>query len=307
VLEGPQSPPALPERPLFLEAEKTAVPREAGNPAAAPDAVVFDLGGVPLELVRIEPGQFAMGSDEAYPNERPAHAQTIETAFLMGRFEITNAQYACFDPAHDSGLETGEAYQFGDDERGFPLNRSEQPVVRVSWEQALAYCEWLSETTGRRFSLPTEAQWEYACRAGTETALWYGGLGHDFSAAANLSDATHHTLYYPHSPNALPPWRPADTRFDDGWRVSARAGAFKPNPWGLFDMHGNVAEWTRSDYAPYPGGTVPGETVSGRKVVRGGSWMDRPRRARSAFRLHYDASQAVHDVGFRVVCEIENP
>jgi len=93
-------------------------------------------------------------------------------------------------------------------------------------------------------------------------------------------------------PAALPPWRPADTRFDDGWRVSAPVGSFAPNPWGLHDMHGNVAEWTRSPY----GGSA------GRRVVRGGSWLDRPRRARSSFRLHYDASQAVHDVGFRVVC-----
>ncbi|HPV38735.1 MAG TPA: formylglycine-generating enzyme family protein, partial [Candidatus Hydrogenedentes bacterium] len=147
---------------------------------------------------------------------------------------------------------------------------------------------------------PTEAQWEYACRAGSTSPLWYGGLDGDFSRAANLSDATHYTVYYPHSPRALPPWRPADTRFDDGWRVSAPVGTFDPNPWGLHDMHGNVAEWTLSDYLPCPG--APGQP-SARKVVRGGSWMDRPRRARSAFRLHYEPSQSVHDVGFRVVCE----
>ena len=300
VLQGPETPPAFPNPPLFSQAAVPPATGAAPSPVASPVESLEISGGVTLELVRIEPGPFTLGSDDGYPNERPAHPHTIEHPFLMGRFEITNRQYACFDPAHDSGLETGEAYQFGDDERGFPLNRAEQPVVRVSWDRALAFCAWLSAATGRRFSLPTEAQWEYACRAGSTTPLWYGGLDGDFSRAANLSDATHYTVYYPHSPRALPPWRPADTRFDDGWRVSAPVGTFDPNPWGLHDMHGNVAEWTLSDYLPCPGASGQ---PSARKVVRGGSWMDRPRRARSAFRLHYEPSQSVHDVGFRVVCE----
>ncbi|MFP4502693.1 MAG: SUMF1/EgtB/PvdO family nonheme iron enzyme [Candidatus Hydrogenedentota bacterium] len=297
-------PPPMPESPPKPTGQ---TPHTAPKPAGNRQTVAVTLAdGVTMTLVRVEPGTFVMGSDEGYPNERPAHMQTIEQPFFIGRTEVTNRQYACFDPAHDSGLETGEAYQFGDDERGFPLDRPTQPVVRVSWDDARAFCGWLSEKTGDRFALPTEAQWEYACRAGSASPLWYGTLDDDFSSAANLSDATHHTVYYPHVPTAIPPWRPADTRFDDGWRVAARAGAFDPNPWGLFDMHGNVSEWTRSRYAPYPGaadqrGTY---TASGRrKVVRGGSWRDRPKRARSAFRLHYHASQAVHDVGFRIVCE----
>lgn len=249
--------------------------------------------GVFLELVRIAPGEFLMGSDHGYPNEAPARSERIAEPFMMGIMEVTNAQYRCFEPTHDSGLVTGEGYQFGDDERGFTLNRPEQPVVRVSWEQAAAFCEWLSEKTGRRFSLPTEAQWEYACRAGTTTPLWYGTVDTDFSQTANFSDATHHTVYYPHVPAIHPPWRPAEIRFDDTWRVSAPPGTFAPNPWGLHDMHGNVAEWTRSGY------DAPGN----RKVVRGGSWMDCPKRGRSALRLHYEASQTVIDVGFRVVAE----
>ncbi|MFA6244834.1 MAG: SUMF1/EgtB/PvdO family nonheme iron enzyme, partial [Candidatus Hydrogenedentales bacterium] len=263
--------------------------------------------GVSIELLRIEPGQFIMGSDYGYPNERPAHLETVEKAFLIGKVEVTNRQYRCFDPLHDSGLETGEVYQFGDDERGFTRNRPEQPVVQVSWDSAMAFCEWLSAKTGSTFTLPTEAQWEFACRAGTTTPLWYGTLDDDFSRFANVSDATHHSVYYPHEPNALPPWRPADTRFDDHWRVSAPVGSFAPNPWGLHDTHGNVAEWTRSVYVPYA--RTPAENQSAdspsRKVVRGGSWLDYPKRARSAFRLHFERSQAIHDVGFRVVCEIK--
>jgi len=260
--------------------------------------------GITLELVRIPAGSFVMGNDHGYTNERPAHSVAIDEAFWMGRFEITNRQYACFDPDHDSGLETGEAYQFGDYERGHPLRRPEQPVVRVSWHQAIAFCNWLSSRTGLRFTLPTETQWEYACRSGGSSPLWYGTLDDDFSHSANLSDATHYTVDYPHVPSAVPPWRPADTRFDDGWRVSAPVGTFQPNPWGLFDMHGNVAEWTRSTYRPYSlASGHDRNNHTDRKTVRGGSWLDRPRRARSAFRTHYEPSQAVHDVGFRVMCE----
>ena len=108
-------------------------------------------------------------------------------------------------------------------------------------------------------------------------------------SAANLSDATHHSVDYPHVPTAVPAWRPADTRFDDKYRVSAPVGSFRANPWGLHDMHGNVAEWTLSPHSP------------GRAVVRGGSWYDRPKRCRSSFRLSYPPDQSVYDVGFRVV------
>jgi formylglycine-generating enzyme required for sulfatase activity len=181
-------------------------------------------------------------------------------------------------------------------------------VVCVSWNQAMAFCDWLSNRTGMRFTLPTEARWEYGCRSGGTGPCWYGTLNDDFSCSANLSDATHHRVDYPHSPAAIPPWRPADTRFDDGWRVSAPVGTFQPNPWGLFDMHGNVAEWTRSTYRLYPLIAGDGQDdLIGRKTVRGGSWLDRPRRARSAFRMHYEQSQAIHDVGFRVVCEDSTP
>jgi len=260
--------------------------------------------GVALRMVYVPPGEFVMGSLSGYPNECPAHVVTITNGVWMGRCEISNREYGCFDPRHDSGLETGEQYAFGDYERGHLLNRPDQPVVRVSWEEAMAFCDWLSGKTGLRFSLPTEAQWEFACRAGTTSSLWYGTLDDDFSRAANLSDATHHTVDYPHVPSALPPWRPADRRFDDRWRVSAPVGSFASNAWGLHDMHGNVSEWTRSAYRPYPYLDGDGRHArgAGRRIVRGGSWLDRPRRARSSFRLHYEGSQAVHDVGFRVVC-----
>lgn len=305
VLSPPVGPPGLPlQTPGVVPAGRLS-PKLASPPESMSIALT---DGVTLELVRVPSGSFVMGTERGYTNERPAHPVAIDNAFWMGRFEITNRQYACFDPEHDSGLETGEQYQFGDYERGHHLRRPEQPVVRVSWDQAMAFCDWLSHKTGMRFTLPTETQWEYACRSGSTSPLWYGTLDDDFGHSANLSDATGYTVDYPHVPAALPPWRPADTRFDDGWRVSAPVGTFQPNAWGLFDMHGNVAEWTRSTYRPYP--VTAGDDQDdrpGRKTVRGGSWLDRPRRARSAFRAHYERSQAVHDVGFRVMCAEATP
>ncbi len=220
----------------------------------------------------------------------------------------------CSIPRIDSRLEHGDFLHFSPGERGWSLSHPKQPVVRVSWNEAMAFCRWLSLKTGRCFTLPTEAQWEYACRAGTATPLGYGTLDSDFSRCANVSDASHQAIDpfgYPGRVETIPPWRPADTRYDDCNRVSAMVGSYRSNPWGLFDMHGNVAEWTRSEYRPYPyrdddgrNEIVPGGKDNGKRVARGGSWYDPPNRCRSAFRQPYLACQPVYDVGFRLICEL---
>jgi formylglycine-generating enzyme required for sulfatase activity len=266
--------------------------------------------GITLELARIPAGQFIMGQFDAPADEQPPCKVSIDRSYWMGRMEITNEQFVLFDSEHQSGLEYADYIQFSPGERGWTLSRAKQPVVRVSWRQAMAFCRWLSEKTGRRFDLPSEAQWEYACRAGTVTPLWYGATDSDFSRVANLSDATHQAIDpfgWNGRPEVIPPWRPADTRFNDHARVSAPVGTYAPNAWGLHDMHGNVAEWTRSAYRPYPYNEGDGRNNAepqGQKVVRGGSWYDRPERCRSAFRQTYRAEQGVYDVGFRVICEI---
>jgi len=227
---------------------------------------------------------------------------TLELAYLdnnlwMDKFEVTNEQFALFDPAHDSGLEYGDYIQFSPGERGWSLARPRQPVVRVSWRAATDFCRWLSAKTSRRFRLPTEAEWENACRAGTTTPFWYGTLDTDFSRYANLSDRTHQAIDpfgWAGRPEVIPPWRPADTRFDDHARVSTTVGSYAANPWGFYDMHGNVAEWTSSACGP------------DRMVVRGGSWYDPPARCQSDSRQSYRPEQGVYDVGFRVVCEIDS-
>ncbi|HPA18366.1 MAG TPA: SUMF1/EgtB/PvdO family nonheme iron enzyme [Verrucomicrobiae bacterium] len=278
-------------------------------PARLPCVSVPLADGISVELVQIPAGDFVMGQEDGYADERPTCRVTIRSPFWMGRYEVTNEQFALFDPAHDSRLEHGDFLQFGPGERGWSLSGANQPVVRASWNEAMAFCRWLSRKTGRRFTLPSEAQWEYACRATTSTPLWYGATDVDFSAFANVSDARHQAIDDFGEPGrqlVIPPWRPADARYDDGSRVSAPVGSYRPNPWGLFDMHGNVAEWTCSDYHPYPHEDGMGSKPRGsdcKKVVRGGSWYDRPDRCRSAFRQAYPASQPVYDVGFRVICE----
>ena len=266
-----------------------------------------DLGqGVRLDLVRIPAGQFVMG------DQQPATVVKIAEPFWIGRCEVTNAHFARFDPAHDSHFEPMHGYQFGI--HGYPANGPQQPVVRVSWNRAMDFCRWLSAKTGRRVTLPTEAQWEYACRAGTATPFYYGDLDADFSKFANLGDArlrefaleTYIQVHLISNPNKYDDWVPKDERFDDGAFLSADVGRYQPNAWGLYDVHGNVWEWTRSIERPYPYRDDDGRNdpdAAGRRVVRGGSWYDRPKRCTSAFRLGYAPYQNVFNVGFRVVVQ----
>jgi len=144
--------------------------------------------GVKLELVRVPAGEFVMGNtdDQSGMDEEPCTVVEIGHSFWIGKFEVSNEQYHCYDPSHDSRVESKHAYQFG--VHGFPLNGPQQPVVRVSWQEALAFCNWLSRKTGHAFSLPTEAQWEYACRAGSDQAFSFGDLKADFSAYGNMAD-----------------------------------------------------------------------------------------------------------------------
>ena len=269
--------------------------------------------GVILELMRVPAGEFLMGSRAGAADEQPVSPVRIERAFWMARCEINNAQFACFNPSHDSRVEDKNTYQFGI--HGYPANDATQPVVRVSWQEAMAFCRWLNAHTGLRFTLPTEAQWEWACRAGASTPFSFGERDTDFSGHANFADAKlrefasdPYTVDKP-LPDATPydDRIPKDARFNDGALIAVASGRYAPNAWGLHDLHGNVAEWTRSSYAAYPW-AVDGRDVEsgvGRKVVRGGSWRDVPARGTASFRLSYEPWQHVYNVGFRVVCEGE--
>ena len=200
--------------------------------ATAPFVRTLDLGGgVTIELVRIPAGRFVMGSGDGEQDESPQSVVTITKPYWMARHEVTNRQYARFDPAHDSRFEHRSSWIFSEDYLGWPLNGPQQPVVRVSCEEATAFCEWLSRRTGLQVALPTEGEWEYACRAGSQTEWWYGDRETDFGKFANMADQTMRELAYE-------AWRPRppdivarDDRFNDGQLVTANVGSYAAHPW----------------------------------------------------------------------------
>ena len=278
--------------------------------AAGTTVRAIELGdGLRMELVLVPAGQFVMGDPRGLADERPLARVSIDKPFWMGRFEVTNEQYALFAPSHDSRHEHGTASFNSLRATGPLLNQPKQPVVRISWKDAMAFCDWLSERSRLTVTLPTEAQWEYACRAGTTTPFSYGDLDTDFSSWANMADATINTWATYNEKRRSADQVPRDTRFDDHALVTAEVGSYGANAWGLHDMHGNVWEWTRSAYELYCYHHGDDQNSLARwnsRVVRGGSWYDRPKRCRSSFRLDYPAWQKVYNVGFRVVCQVNN-
>ncbi len=292
---------------------RTAPVRLAGWPFDAEPADTrksIDLGeGVSMDLTLIPSGAFVMGDAAGAPDEGPPASVTIGEPFWMGACEVTNAQFARFDPAHDSRYID---QQWKDHTTpGYPANLPEQPVIRISWEQAMAFCAWLSGKTGLSVTLPTEAQWEWACRAGKDTPFWYGAEGSDFAPHANLADAN--IIKFAvigvnpkpiKNPSRIEAFIPRIDSVDDGHMIGAAVGQYSANPLGLHDMHGNVAEWTRSAYRPYPYAENDGRNAvdgEAQRVVRGGSWRDRPQRATASYRLAYEPYQRVFNVGFRVI------
>jgi formylglycine-generating enzyme required for sulfatase activity len=235
------------------------------------DSINNSLG---MTMVRIEPGSFEMGSAGGDWDERPVHEVTISRSFVMSATEVTNAQYEQFDPDHRQlrgklgfSKEDGEA------------------VVFVSWEQATAFCKWLGDKEGKPYRLPTEAEWEYACRAGSTTPFHTG-------------DA----LPEPFHKNVGVSWYPGKETGQDV--VPLHVGTTPANPWGLHDMHGNVEEWCWDWYGPYTADaqTDPVGRVDGNfRVTRGGSHSTTLEYLRSANRggtLPEDKSWLI---GFRVV------
>jgi formylglycine-generating enzyme required for sulfatase activity len=250
-------------------------------------SMTLDLGNaVSIQLVRIPAGRFVAGGPGS--SERTVQ---IPRGFWMSACEISNEQYARFSPRHDSRIEHGDFLQFSVQGRGRPLGDPKQPVCHVSWEEAQAFCQWLTERSGTKVCLPSGAGWEYACRAGAATPMAYGGTDSDFSPQANLADANLRNPGGYRCP-VVPEWRPAATNVNDGHWVSAPVGSYLPNAWGLFDMHGNVWEWT-ADLA-----------ADGlRRLARGGSWYVRPERATADATVAYLPWQKVYDVGFRIIIE----
>lgn len=272
--------------------------------------------GIFINMIKVPTGRFIMGSTRN-EDEMPKCEVEINRSFWIAEFEITNELYKLYDPKHDSRTEHRHGYQFG--RKGYPLNEDNQPVVRVSWKEAMDFCKWLSKKTGLNFNLPTEAQWEWACRAGSDNAYSFGNIGADFSNYSNLGDIklkeyaactaykNYESVRIIDNPNKYDDWVPRDNKYNDGYFVSAPVGNYRANVWDIYDMHGNVWEWTRSAYMPYPYNDSDGRNDIDNKdcerVVRGGSWYDRPHRATSSYRASYRSYQKVFNVGFRVIIE----
>ncbi len=270
----------------------------------------IDLGnGVKIKMVRVPAGKFIMGSTNGPLDEMPASQVSNDTPFWMATTEITNQQFKCFDASHDNGYFN---QQHKDHTRpGYFAGGDKHPIIRISWHEAIEFCKWLSKETGLKASLPTEMQWEWACRAGTGSALNFGDINSDFTEHANLADVSLNKMAVSgvdpkpiKNPSPYDAFIPKITTVDDDSMLMNAVAKYQSNAWGLYDMHGNVAEWTLSDYADYPYSAADGRNSLNDKidkVARGGSWRDRPKRATSTFRLGYKPHQKVYNVGFRII------
>ncbi|MCU0875876.1 MAG: SUMF1/EgtB/PvdO family nonheme iron enzyme, partial [Pirellulaceae bacterium] len=301
----PEEPPAQIAAPAGWPFDAAEAQRRQ-TAAGTPGQLRIDLGaGVSMDLVRIPAGDFILGDPSSYPDERPREVVKISRAFWLGTCEVTNQQFQRFRPSHDSGSEPMLWLKWHPGHFA-ALNQPRQPVCRVSWHEAGEFCEWLSQQTGQRFTLPDEAQWEWACRAGSETPWNFGAQAAVFPAFANLADSTLLDLGRQAAMEKVNPFFAVEPA-EDQQAVSAPVGSYQPNAWGVYDMHGNVAEWTASADLPYP--FRPDDprhaAADTRKIARGGSWQQRADLSRSGCRLSYQPWQRVFNVGFRVVCAAE--
>ncbi len=239
--------------------------------------------GSGLEMFLVTSGSFAMGSNavDAASNEQPVSPVTIG-CFYMARFPVTNIQYERFDPSHRS--------------MRAPWADDNHPVVYVSSLDAERFCQWLFLREGRKFRLPSEAEWEYAAR-GPESRTFPWGDRFDSNRYANFADRR--TNF---------PWR--DANVDDGFAESAPVGSFPggASPFGIEDLSGNVFEWCLDFLEPYKGKSSVnrrGPTQGSKRIYRGGSWKSRVNSLRAAARSFNAPTYSANDVGFRVIGECE--
>ncbi len=302
--------------------DKTPVPEAAGWPftaeragemqtASGAEDMRLPLGdGITMSLKRIPAGTFVMGTPGGPPDERPLAAVTIRKPFWIGATEVSLAMYKQYDPKHGNGFY--DMHYKDQVKPGYDMDDPELPVIRVSWDQARGFCRWLSGKTGKRVTLPTEAQWEWACRAGTASPLSFGAVTADYGKHANAADVTMKLAAVKgvnpqpiRNPDQYWDYLPKDANVNDGVLHLAPVDGYLPNAWGLKNMHGNVAEWTADAYRPYPCNEDDNlsEDTPARRVVRGGSWNERIKHCTSSRRIPYPQWQRVYNVGFRVVVE----
>ena len=250
----------------------SVLPAMAQAAGQSPGDTFRDCPGCP-ELVVVPSGRFMMGSPESesgrFDNEGPVHEVTIACPFAVGVYEVTLDEWdACVSDGGCGGYRPDD------------MPRLSHPVFNVSWNDAKAYVRWLSGKTGEAYRLLSDAEWEYVARAGTTTRYWWGDdIGQD---RANCDGAC-----------------------GDSYNYSAPVGSFSANPFGLYDMHGNVFEWVEDCWnESYHGTPSDGSAWEsgecGLRMLRGGSWYVSPRNLHSAFRGSFPSGIRFFDIGFRV-------
>lgn len=241
------------------------------------------------EMVEIQNGSFLMGSDNGRVEEKPVHQVTIENNFAVGKYEVTRGQYAEFvknsNYSPDTGCETWDLPSFNMDltkswsDPAFAQD-GDHPVVCVSWHDAQAYVNWLSEYTGEQYRLLSESEWEYVARAGSTTKYSFG---------ENIDSKK--------------------ANYGDEFRKTTSVGSYPANGFGLHDIHGNAAEWVTDCWADnYEHTPVTGapmlEGVCKKRILRGGTWHNEAQYIRSAFRHGYFAEFKLSGLGFRVAKQL---
>jgi formylglycine-generating enzyme required for sulfatase activity len=281
-----------------------------------------------MKFVRIEPGEFLMGTtkdqvdqvmhqfpsskQEWFNREQPQHLVKITRPFFLGIHEVTVGEFRRFVEATAYQTEAEKdgkgSYVWDEAKKAWVLDSSknwrnpgfaqtgDHPVVCVSHDDALAFCQWLSVIELRTYRLPTEAEWEYACRAGTTTLYPNGDDPERLVSIANVADATLKKKFTTYT----------CINGNDGYAFTASVGSFAPNPWGLYDMIGNVSEWCadwygEEYYASSPPTNPRGASEASRRVLRGGSCYYVPWFCRPAFRSRFLPVNRRNDLGFRVV------
>lgn len=306
----------------FSSSKAAAYQRLWATYLGIPDDLTDSIGN---RFALIPPGEFLMGSpasdEEGSVDEHPQHRACVTTPFLLSICQVTVAQFERF--VAETGYQT-EAERDGDGGWGYCRKSrrfegrkpefnwknvgweqsGQHPVVNVTWNDAVAFCQWLGKTEQTTYRLPTEVEWEFACRAGTATRYSFGDNPALLSSYANLADLSLKTRW----PSATwaQPW-------DDGAPFTAAVASFQPNAFGLFDMHGNVWEWCADWYDPqaYARVNPDQETTLASptrryRVLRGGSWLDLPQLVRSADRHGLEPETRYCNNGFRVARVIES-
>jgi formylglycine-generating enzyme required for sulfatase activity len=307
--EGDKPAPAKPKADISIWAKVSPAQTAAAKKLGVPVAFENSVG---MRFVLIPAGTSMMGSKAsaaevatlcAMPNaapgwfadEHPRHKVTLTKAFYMSIHEVTNASYKTLYPPPAPKPKPGEKKDPKKKPAEDPTKAEDAnfPAVKVSCSRAEEFCKKLSGQDKRKYALPTEAQWEYACRAGTETAFSFG-------EAASTDKANYHGDYVY-----------GKGKKGKNLEKSAPVGSMPPNAWGLYEMHGNVSEWCFDSYSKYtsdaatdPPGSGTKKKRGGDRVLRGGSWRSYPGACRSAFRHKLGAGTTSEAIGFRVVCAL---